>query len=380
MPIPQCPECGRPIELQAKPGDPSRLIALCDCGGTKARRAVIEIDAGFDNSSGQDYNPENPFTQTHKERQYESPQITKNAVPQVETARVPDVGELRPGREDHGPAEWLGDFLPAEPGRDREAVPSIDPGNGSERVQDERRGSRAGMNTQSPNQTQAFDFGGCAAWAVENLTFGLGMLLMFSKTVDLMSAFAPQTILGYTGLETFYGIAVGVLVEGALFVMKLTLTRARNVLDWLWNVAVVVLPFAISGLAQVVDSFLVRNTLASQPNWVQVLVQWGVPSIPTTIIALLIGKSVFSSIPPEIMPNLNLPAGSGGFKFPGFSMPKIAVPPFWGKPNKRVTGGYSATSGKNTVGSEAEPSVGKTGETPRDPSQAVARPGPKPPR
>ena len=155
----------------------------------------------------------------------------------------------------------------------------------------------------APQQSKT-DYSACLVWIVENLTFALGMFLMFSKTVDLMTAFAPSTLFGYPGLETVYGLAVGILIEGALFIMKLTLPRAKNVIDWLWNVLVVVAPFIVSALAQVFDSFQVRDTLATQPLWIQTFVTWFVPSIPTIIMALLIGKSIFASMPSEIMPTM----------------------------------------------------------------------------
>jgi len=168
---------------------------------------------------------------------------------------------------------------------------------------EEKEGKIGPVMDPVPVPQQGIDMIGCAAWVVENGTFALGMALMFSKTVDLMIAFAPGTIFGFSGLEVFYGVGVGVLIEGALFVMKLTLPRAKNTVDWLWNVVVVVAPFLISALAQIFDSLQVKNSIIDQPAWVQVFVTWFVPSIPSVIMALLIGKSIFSSIPQEIMPN-----------------------------------------------------------------------------
>jgi len=175
-------------------------------------------------------------------------------------------------------------------------------------------------NQVSPEQEQ-FDFGGCVGYIVENGVFLLGMLIMFSKTVDLMSAFAPASIMGYKGIESYYGLACGLLVEGALFVMKLLLPRSKNVFDWLWNAIVVIAPFIISALAQVFDSFLVRETLSSQPAEVQLFVTWFVPSIPTVIMALMIGKAIVSSIPKEIMPKgVPVIRGNAGKAGMGFNL------------------------------------------------------------
>jgi hypothetical protein len=150
---------------------------------------------------------------------------------------------------------------------------------------------------------QKIDYGAGCTWLVENGAFALGMLLMFSKTVDLMTAFAPKTIFSYTGVGLFYGLACGFLIEGALLVMKLSLPRAKNPADWAWNVLVVIAPFLISAAAQIIDSFYVRDTLAQQPPEVQLFISYFVPSIPTLIMALFIGKSVFASIPEDLLPN-----------------------------------------------------------------------------
>jgi hypothetical protein len=156
------------------------------------------------------------------------------------------------------------------------------------------------VTTINPQQEPQFDIRGCVSFVVENVVFFLGMVLMFTRTSDLMTAFAPATLFGYTGVETAYGFAVACLVEGALFVMKLTLSRAKNVVDWLWNVVVVIAPFLISALAQIIDSFQVKQTLTQQPPSIQLFVAYFVPSVPSLIVVLLIGKSIFSTMPAEL--------------------------------------------------------------------------------
>lgn len=187
------------------------------------------------------------------------------------------------------------------------------------------------MSEENKSSEQNFDFGACMGYAVENLVFLLGMALMFAKTVDLMSAFAPKQIFGYAGVEGWYGLAVGCLIEGALLVMKLLLPRAKNVIDWMWNVVVVVLPFLISALCQVFDSFQVRETLAQQPPEIQVFFNWFVPSVPTIIMALMIGKSIFTSMPDNMMPKGMKNARQAGGQM-GFPTPKWSWNPFkWGR-------------------------------------------------
>lgn len=149
-------------------------------------------------------------------------------------------------------------------------------------------------------QKEPMDYGGCFAQIVENGVFLLGAVLMFSKTVDLMSAFAPRSFMGYVGVESFYGLAVGLMVEGMLVALKISLGKPKNVLEWGWNIMLIVAPFIISAFAQVFDSFIVRETLDKQPAEVQWLVTWGVPSIPTLIVGLFVGKSILASIPEDM--------------------------------------------------------------------------------
>lgn len=175
------------------------------------------------------------------------------------------------------------------------------------------------------------DFGGCVGWVVENVVFMLGMFLMFAKTVDLMSAFAPSSFMGYTGVEYWYGFAVGCMVEGALIVMKFLVGRPKNVIEWVWNVILLVVPFAISALAQVFDSFMVRDVIGKQPESIQQFVAWFVPSIPTIIVLLFVGKAIFASIPPEIAGKF---AVAGKLKGQGFKLKK----PDWLKGKNKDTG------------------------------------------
>lgn len=147
-----------------------------------------------------------------------------------------------------------------------------------------------------------YNFASCLGSVVENLTFVLGMGLMFSKTVDLLTAFAPTSFMGYVGVEGYYGLACGLLVEGALVVMKFLLPYSKNPAQWLWNAALILTPFLISALAQPIDSMIVRQTIVDQPQEIQLFVTWFVPSIPTLIIGMFIGKSILDSMPEEFLP------------------------------------------------------------------------------
>lgn len=118
------------------------------------------------------------------------------------------------------------------------------------------------------------------------VVFGWGLLLNFAKTADLMAAFAPSNIAGYEGMETFYGLAVAVLVEGLLLVMKgkALFVKSKSALEWAWDVILTLFPFVISALAQPFDSFMVRDTLSQQPAEIQMILNWGVPAIPSLVL------------------------------------------------------------------------------------------------
>lgn len=149
--------------------------------------------------------------------------------------------------------------------------------------------------TPPTNKRMDLNFGG----VIENGVFILGLILMYSKTVDLLSAFAPSKFLGYDGNEAIYGMCVGLMVEGVVIAVKLTLDRSKTASAWLWGVITMLVPFAISGLAQVFDSFIVRGVLEQQPEYIQFLANWGVPSVPTVIAGLLIIKRIIETRPQD---------------------------------------------------------------------------------
>jgi len=145
---------------------------------------------------------------------------------------------------------------------------------------------------------QGFNLGGCVVWAVSNFAFVLGLILMFSRTVDLIKPFAPQEFMGFTGVADWYAFAVGVMIEGTLVAMKFALGSPKNAVEWISNVVLILVPFGISAAAQVIDGFVISETLSAQTPNFQLFVAWFVPSIPTIIVAVLLVQSVMSSAPP----------------------------------------------------------------------------------
>jgi hypothetical protein len=134
---------------------------------------------------------------------------------------------------------------------------------------------------------------------IENGILLLGSILLFAKTTELMTAFAPKQIFGYTGIEVFYGMACAIMVEGLFVTMKFQISRSTNPYSWGWNLILIVIPFVISALAQAIDSFMIQKTLAGQPPAVQFLVAWGVPMVPALIVGLVLVRSVLESVPDE---------------------------------------------------------------------------------
>lgn len=129
--------------------------------------------------------------------------------------------------------------------------------------------------------------------------FLLGAGLMFSKTSDLMTNFAPSEFMGYEDIELIYGIGVSLMVEGLMVAMKFKsmFQRAKNMIEWGWDVVLTLVPFAISALAQSIDSFVIKDTLADQPGEIQLLIQWGVPAIPAVVIGLIVVRGFIESAP-----------------------------------------------------------------------------------
>lgn len=157
--------------------------------------------------------------------------------------------------------------------------------------------------------------------------FILGTMLMFSKTADLMAAFAPSSIGGYTGLEVVYGIAVALLVDGLVAAMKLKILfmgRSQSAIAWGWDIILTLFPFMISSFAQVFDSFMVRDTLQSQPETVQFLATWGIPLVPALIVLGILIYGFIESAPEGLFEGVH-DGTTGGF---GFRLPKLRLPNF----------------------------------------------------
>ena len=165
---------------------------------------------------------------------------------------------------------------------------------------------------------------------VEIISFGvfiLGTLVLFAKTSDLMTNFAPSEFMGYVQVEGIYGLAVALMVEGLMVAMKIKMMfqRSKNIIEWAWDTVLTFVPFVVSALAQSIDSMVIKETLDSQPSEIQLFVTWGVPAIPAFIIFLILVRGVIDSAPPGLFDT-----GKSG---KSFSWPKFKNP-FTGKSKK----------------------------------------------
>lgn len=103
--------------------------------------------------------------------------------------------------------------------------------------------------------------------------------MLYTRTSEIMTAFAPKTVFGYTGLEPLFGNVSALLVEGVIlgihFIPSMKRNESAQFFKWVL--------FAISSASQVIDGFLVKETIGNQPEVIQFVVNWGVPLIPTIV-------------------------------------------------------------------------------------------------
>jgi len=139
--------------------------------------------------------------------------------------------------------------------------------------------------------------GKALASAIDNGVFLVAAMVLFLKTSEVLAIFAPASLFGYENIGWLYGLVCAALVEGVLVAAKFTLPHNQTSNAWLYNVGLLLVTFAISAAAQVTDGFLVKETLAAQPVAIQFLVNVGVPLVPSVVLALVLGKSVFQTMP-----------------------------------------------------------------------------------
>ena len=154
------------------------------------------------------------------------------------------------------------------------------------------------MSSNNQNNQSNAGSGGCIH-GLSLVVFIFGALMMYPKTVDLLSKFAPNEFLGYTDLAGWWAAGSALLIEGVLVTwkIKMWIYPAQNLSEWAGDVILSIVPFALSALAQVFDSMMNQDALAQQPAEIQLLVTWGVPLLPSVMVFLLLGWSLIQSAP-----------------------------------------------------------------------------------
>jgi hypothetical protein len=191
------------------------------------------------------------------------------------------------------------------------------------------------MNNQDPN-------GGRSCIQLLSLVaFMWGAAMMFPKTVDLLSKFSPNEFMGYTDMAGWWAMGSALLIEGVMVIMKIKtwISPARNLVEWLWDIVLTVAPFVLSSFAQIFDGMIVRDTLAQEPEQIQMLVTWLVPGLPSIMIGLLIAFALIESAPAGIFGGMRV-GNAGGIRWPSVGNPFNALRDWWHKGRKPAnTGG-----------------------------------------
>jgi hypothetical protein len=93
------------------------------------------------------------------------------------------------------------------------------------------------------------------------ILFIYGAFIMFGKTANLFGKFAPDDWFGMS--PEMYGIAAAVLIEGYLVMQKVKawILPPRNFLQWATGLIVTIIPFALSLVAQVIDSWFTTGLI-----------------------------------------------------------------------------------------------------------------------
>lgn len=118
----------------------------------------------------------------------------------------------------------------------------------------------------------------------------LAALVMFIKTADVLGYFAPVALNGIFGFDVgyLYGAVNALFVEATMLALhfnrKAHSYTPAKIAKWIL--------LAISAVCQVFDGFIATNTLAQQSDELKFLFQYGVPSITTLVIIMIlaIGK------------------------------------------------------------------------------------------
>lgn len=113
----------------------------------------------------------------------------------------------------------------------------------------------------------------------------VGAFLLFLKTADVLSYFAPQNLSALVGMEMslLYGIVSALMVEGAALALhfnnRARLSSTAHLVKWTLIV--------ISGLCQLFDGYIATGNESQMSDTMKFGLQFGVPLVPLIVIVLL---------------------------------------------------------------------------------------------
>lgn len=114
----------------------------------------------------------------------------------------------------------------------------------------------------------------------------IGAGLLFAKTADVMSYFAPGILNSIIGQDVslLYGIVTAAMVEGMILALHFN-HRAALHGPAIWVKWLLII---ISGVCQFYDGAITTQTLSMQSDTLKTIFQFGVPLIPLLIVVMII--------------------------------------------------------------------------------------------
>lgn len=113
----------------------------------------------------------------------------------------------------------------------------------------------------------------------------IAALMLFLKTADVLSYFAPTNLNAIIGMDVsiLYGGVSAALVEGAALALhfnrRAALSATAQIVKWIL--------LAISAACQVFDGYIATGSAAQMSDTLKFGLQFGVPLVPLIVIVLL---------------------------------------------------------------------------------------------
>lgn len=118
-----------------------------------------------------------------------------------------------------------------------------------------------------------------------DIAMWVAAIMLWFKTVDVLSYFAPQALSAIFGFDTsyIYGAISATLVEGAALALhfnrRARLSKTAQGVKWVL--------IAISGICQIFDGFIVTGNIVQMSDTLKIGLQYGVPLVPLFAMVML---------------------------------------------------------------------------------------------